>query len=186
MGSSEKEKMLRGELYDASDKQLASERLSARQLCREYNQSEPHDEPLRRQVLGRLLGSTPGNCTIEPPFRCDYGSNIHLGDNFFANFELIILDVCEVRIGSNCLCGPRVSILTATHPIETATRSSGLEFGQPVTIGDNVWIGAGAIINPGVTIGDDVVIGSGAVVTKDIPAGQVVGGVPAKPIGKSS
>lgn len=176
--------MLRGELYDASDKQLAAERLLARQLCREFNQSEPHDEPLRRRVLERLLGQLPDQCTIEPPFRCDYGSNIHLGENFFANFELIILDVCEVRIGSNCLCGPRVSILTATHPTETAARNSGLEFGQAVTIGDNVWIGAGAIINPGVTIGDEVIVGSGAVVTKDVPAGLVVGGVPARPIGK--
>ena len=186
MGCSEKEKMLRGELYDASDKQLTAERLVARQLCRQFNQAEPHNAPLRRQVLEQLLGSTPENCTIEPPFRCDYGSNIHLGENFFANFELIILDVCQVRIGTNCLCGPRVSILTATHPIETTARNSGLEFGQPVTIGDNVWIGAGAIINPGVTIGNDVVVGSGAAVTRDIPAGLVVGGVPARPIGKSS
>lgn len=186
MNDSEKEKMLCGGLYDASDSTLAQERLAARQLCREYNQSGAGDSESRSRILARLLGTKPDNCAIEPLLRCDYGYNIHLGENFFANFDLIILDVCEVRIGDNCLCGPRVSILTASHPTDAQTRRSGLEFGQPVTIGNNVWIGAGAVINPGVTIGDDVIIGSGAVVTEDIEPGLIVGGVPAKTIRRST
>ncbi|UHQ55230.1 sugar O-acetyltransferase [Microbulbifer sp. YPW16] len=182
MTTTEKEKMLRGELYRASDAELAQERLLARQLCWEYNHSEPHHDVLRNQLLTRLLGSRGEACTIEQSFQCDYGYNIHLGDGFFANFELVILDVCSVRIGANCLCGPRVSILTATHPRDPVERATGLEYGAPVTIGDNVWIGAGAIINPGVTIGDNAVIASGAVVTRDIAANAVVGGVPARAI----
>ncbi|WP_323844717.1 sugar O-acetyltransferase [Microbulbifer magnicolonia] len=185
MGDSEKGKMLRGDLYNAADTMLAEERLRARQLCHEYNHSAPDARLLRERLLQSLLGSKPENCTIEPMFRCDYGYNIHLGDNFYANFDLIILDVCEVRIGRHCLCGPRVSILTATHPTDPLERRSGLEFGRPVTIGDNVWIGAGAIINPGVTIGDDVIVGSGAVVTRDVPSGKTVGGVPARAINRS-
>lgn len=182
MSNTEKAKMLRGDLYDAADTILAAERLQARQLCHEYNFSAPDARLLRESLLQRLLGTKPTNCTIEPLFRCDYGYNIHLGNNFYANFDLVILDVCEVRVGQNCLCGPRVSILTATHPTNPEARRSGLEFGRPVSIGDNVWIGAGAIINPGVTIGDDVIIGSGAVVTRDIACGEMVGGVPAREI----
>ncbi|MFC6632114.1 sugar O-acetyltransferase [Microbulbifer taiwanensis] len=183
MGESEKDKMLRGDLYNAADTALAEERLRARQLCHEYNNSAPETRLLRDRLLHRLLGTKPENCAIEPTFRCDYGYNIHLGNNFFANFDLVVLDVCEVRIGDNCLIGPRVSILTATHPTDPDERRSGLEYGLPVTMGDNVWIGAGAIINPGVTIGDNVIIASGAVVTRDVSSGKVVGGVPARAIG---
>jgi len=178
--SSEKVKMLAGELYLASDPQLVQERLTARRLCREYNASTEEETARRLSLLQTLLGTVPEDVYIEPHFKCDYGYNIHLGRNFYANFDLIILDVCDVRIGNNCLIGPRVSILTATHPIDPDVRLSGQELGKPIAIGHNVWIGGGAIINPGVTIGDNAVIASGAVVTKDVADGCVVGGVPAK------
>ncbi|RYD33414.1 MAG: sugar O-acetyltransferase, partial [Verrucomicrobiaceae bacterium] len=133
-------------------------------------------------VLDELLGNCPEGTYIESSFKCDYGYNIHLGENFYANYDLIILDVCEVTIGKNCMIGPRVSIYTAGHPLDAETRISGLEFGKPVVIGDNVWIGGNAVINPGVTIGDNVVIAAGAVVTKDVPDNVVVAGIPAKVI----
>ncbi len=178
----EKQKMLAGELYLASDPQLAGERLRARKLFREYN-STTEEEPQRRiEILRSLFGSIAGEVFIEPSFKCDYGYNIHIGDNFYSNFDLIILDVCEVHIGKNCFIAPRVSILAATHPVDAQQRISGAEYGAPVTIGDNVWIGAGAIINPGVTLGDNTVVASGAVVTKTFGANQVLAGVPAKPI----
>lgn len=179
---SEKEKMLAGELYRASDETLVAERGKARALCREFNGLSEDRLEDRRSVLKELLGTCPPETYIESSFKCDYGSNIHLGENFYANFDLIILDVCEVRIGKNCMIAPRVSIYTATHPVDAMERISGAEFGSPVTIGDNVWIGGNAVINPGVTIGDNAVIASGAVVTKDVPANTVVAGVPAKVI----
>ena len=184
--SSEKIKMLAGELYLASDSQLVQERLKARRLCREYNASTEEETARRLSILQQLLGTVSEDVYIEPSFKCDYGYNIHLGRNFYANFDLIILDVCEVRIGDYCLIGPRVSILTATHPIDPDVRRSGQELGKPISIGNNVWIGGGAIINPGVTIGDNVVIASGAVVTKDVPDGYIVGGVPAQIIRHST
>ena len=119
---------------------------------------------------------------IEPPFHCDYGYNIHVGEKFYANFDCIILDVGEVRIGKNCLLAPRVCIFTVGHPIDPELRSTGVEAAKPVIIGDNVWIGGNTVINPGVTIGDNVVIGSGSVVTKDIPSNVVAVGNPCKPI----
>lgn len=121
---------------------------------------------------------------IEPTFRCDYGYNIFLGNNFFANFDCVMLDVCPIRIGDNCMLAPGVHIYTATHPIDPVARNSGAELGKPVTIGNNVWIGGRAVINPGVTIGDNVVVASGAVVTKDVPDNVVVGGNPARIIKK--
>lgn len=179
---SEREKMLAGELYNPADPELATARLRARQLCHRYNLLPPENLSQRESTLRELLGTVGKSFNIEPNFRCDYGSNIYLGENFYANFDLIILDVCEVRIGLNCLCAPRVQILTATHPVDPTERNSGYEYGAPISIGDNCWIGAGAIINPGVTIGDNAVIGAGSVVTKDIAANQVVAGVPAKVI----
>lgn len=176
----EKEKMLAGELYLASGPELTNERLNAKRLCREFNALSEDLAEERRGVLQKLLGSCPAGTHIESSFKCDYGYNIHLGENFYANFDLIILDVCPVTIGRNCMMGPRVSIYTAGHPLDVETRISGLEFGKPVSIGDNVWIGGNAVINPGVTIGDNVVVAAGAVVTKDIPANVVVAGVPAK------
>jgi maltose O-acetyltransferase len=179
---SEKERMLSGELYFASDPQLVKERENARRLTKLFNQTSETDYERRTELLKELFGSTGKNIFVEPPFRCDYGYNIHVGENFFANFDCVILDVCEVRIGDNCLLGPGVHIYTATHPLDPVERASGAEYGKPVVIGNNVWIGGRVVINPGITIGDNVVIASGAVVTKDIPSNVVVGGNPAKVI----
>mgnify|MGYP000601518946 CR=1 FL=1 len=176
---SEKEKMLNGELYDASDPELVADRERARRLTRRYNRTEPGEHAERRDILESLLGSLGEECDIEPPFRCDYGDNVHVGENFYANFDCVILDVCRVAIGRNCQLGPGVHIYTATHPLEASERIKGPEYGKPVTIGDNVWIGGQAVINPGVTIGDNAVVASGAVVTEDVPDDVVVQGNPA-------
>lgn len=176
----EKEKMLNGELYNAADPELLRERTNARRLTRLFNESLETDECKRTELLKQLFGSTGKDLTIEPTFRCDYGYNIHVGENFFANFDCVFLDVCEIQIGDNCLIAPGVHIYTAAHPLNTNERISGAEYGKSVNIGDNVWIGGRAVINPGVNIGNNVVIASGAVVTKDVPDNVVVGGNPAK------
>lgn len=176
----EKEKMVSGQYYDASDRELVKERMNARRLTRLFNESHETDENQRRELLKQLFGSIGENAYIEPTFRCDYGYNIHVGDQFFANFDCVFLDVCEIRIGHNCLIAPGVHIYTATHPLGATERIAGVEFGKSVKIGDNVWIGGRAIINPGVHIGNNAVIASGAVVTKDVPDRVVVGGNPAR------
>ena len=176
--ASEKEKMLAGELYLASDADLVVERARARKLFRDYNRDP------RPEILRELLGSCPSAIAIEPDFKCDYGYNIHLGENFYANFDLVILDVCEVRIGRNCLIGPKVGIYTATHPLDVEIRRAGWESGAPVTLGDDVWLGGHCVINPGVTLGNNVVVASGAVVTESFPDNCVIGGVPARIIRK--
>ena len=176
----EKEKMLKGDAYIASDLELVKDRQQARILTRLYNQTIETDDYTKNEILRKLLGSTGENVYIEPSFKCDYGYNIHLGENFYANFDCIMLDVCEIKIGKNAMLAPNVQIYTAYHPIDPKLRISGIEYGSPVTIGDNVWIGGGAIINPGVNIGDNVVIGSGSVVTKDIPSNCVAVGNPCK------
>ncbi|MDN7245280.1 maltose acetyltransferase domain-containing protein [Planococcus shenhongbingii] len=179
---SEKEKMLLGALYDATDPELLSDRLQARRLVRLFNQSLEADANRRTGLLKELFGSTGNKLEVEPVFHCDYGYNIHVGENFYANFDCVLLDVCEIRIGANCMMGPGVHIYTATHSLNAKERNAGLEFGKPVAIGANVWIGGRAVINPGITIGDNTVIASGAVVTKDVPAGVFVGGNPARVI----
>lgn len=176
---SEKERMLNGELYDAGDLELVAERERARDLTRRYNHTTVDDQSERRELLEELLGSVGEEYAIEPPFRCDYGYNIHVGENFYANFDCVILDVCRVDIGRNCQLAPGVHIYTATHPLVASERIKGPEYGKPVTIGDNVWIGGKAVLNPGVTIGDNSVIASGAVVTEDVPDDVVVQGNPA-------
>ncbi len=176
----EKEKSLSGQLYDASDPVLSSERKSTRLLFQEINQlSDDHAEKRIRLFL-ELLGDVGENLMIEPPFYCDYGYNIHLGDNVYMNFNCCILDVMEVKIGNNAFLGPNVQIYAATHPLDAKTRSSQLEYAKPVKIGNDVWIGGGAIICPGVTIGDGVVVGAGAVVTKDVSDNLLVAGNPAR------
>ncbi|MRX73804.1 acetyltransferase [Bacillus lacus] len=176
----EKEKMLSGELYHPWDQQLVKDRENARILVRTFNSTIETDYENRNKILRNLLGSTGEQIYIESDFRCDYGYNIHAANNFYANFNCVILDAAEVIIGENCMLAPGVHIYTATHPLHPVERNKGPEYAFPVKIGNNVWIGGGAIINPGVTIGDNAVIASGAVVTKDVPANVVVGGTPAK------
>lgn len=176
---SEKEKMLAGELYLAGDAELAQERELARKLLLAYNQSMPGDLERKDQILAQLI-KTKGALYIEPPFYCDYGYNIEAGENFYANFNCVILDVNSVKIGNNVLLGPNVQIYTATHPLDPDERLTGRELAKPVVIGDNVWIGGGAIICPGVRIGDHTTIGPGSVVTGDIPGRVFAAGNPCK------
>ncbi|HCL4547759.1 TPA: sugar O-acetyltransferase [Clostridium botulinum] len=173
----EKDKMLSGELYCAMDEELVKEHIRAQQLLAEFNNSLGED---KNELLKSLFGKVGDNFCIKPTFRCDYGSNIYVGENFFANYDCIILDVCKVTIGDNCMLAPRVCIYTATHPLDAETRISGLEYGKPVVIGDNVWIGGNSVIVPGVTIGNNVVVAAGSIVVNDIPDNVVVGGNPAK------
>lgn len=176
----EKEKMQDGMLYYVFDEQLTKEREDAKMKTYEYNLTRPTELNKRKEILKTLLGSMGEQIHIEPSFKCDYGYNIHVGENFYANFDCVMLDVCPIEIGDNCLIAPGVHIYTAEHPLEVNSRIAGDEFGRPVKIGNNVWIGGRSVINPGVTIGDNVVIASGSVVVKDVPDNAVVGGVPAK------
>ena len=178
----EKKKMLSGMLYDCHDPELQADAAHSRMLTRLFNTTTEEQKDYRVSLLKQLFGSTGEHIHIEPPFRCDYGCNIFIGDKFYANFDCIILDVAKVTIGKNCLFGPRVCVYTPCHPIDAGERNSGLEYGKAVTIGDNVWIGGSAVINPGVTIGNNVVIGSGSVVTHDIPDNVVAAGNPCRVI----
>lgn len=175
----ERERMVKGLHYNPMDEELVEGRLNSRRLTRLFNNTLETQLDYRRELLKELLGSTGQKLYIEPNFKCDYGYNIHVGEGFYANFDCVMLDVCEIRIGKNCFIAPGVHIYTATHPLNAEERLK-FEFGKPVNIGDNVWIGGHSTINPGVTIGNNVVIASGAVVTKDVPDNVVVGGNPAK------
>ncbi len=177
--SSEKEKMLKGELYKASDEELVKEREYARSLTFKFNASKPDEIKLRNEILEKLIRSKE-SVIIEPPFYCDYGYNIKVGENFYANFGCVILDVNLVDIGNNVLFGPNVQVYTATHPTDPQARLSGVEYAKPVRVGNNVWIGGGAIICPGVSIGDNTAIGAGSVVTKNIPDNVIAVGNPCK------
>ncbi|WP_204457649.1 sugar O-acetyltransferase, partial [Barnesiella sp. CU968] len=176
--------MLSGEVYDAVNPRFIEMLMTTRDKLWEFNNLRPYEMDKMKDILRGLLGSHGKNFHVNQPFRCDYGCNIHIGENFFANFNLTILDEAEVRIGDNCFIGPNVSIFTACHPLDAASRDTGVEWAEPVTIGDSVWIGGNATILPGVTIGDNVVIGAGSVVTRNIPSGVVVGGNPARIIKK--
>ncbi|MFX3619367.1 MAG: maltose acetyltransferase domain-containing protein [Sporolactobacillus sp.] len=178
----EKEKMINGEPYFAGDPELRNDRLHARKLVRRLNESAGDERDERTRILQELFGSSGAHLYIEPEFHCDYGYNIHVGDWFFANFGCVILDGAPVVIGKHCMLAPGVHIYTATHPLDPAERIAGIEFSKPVTIGDNVWIGGRAVINPGITIGNNVVVGSGSVVTRDVPDNVVVAGNPARVI----
>lgn len=178
---SEKEKMIAGELYDASDPQLRADRTSAKKLLHRLNVTEYLVTESALEVLKELVPHTEGRLYIEPPFHCDYGYNIFCGGNVYFNVNCVVLDVCPVKIGANVLFGPAVQIYTATHPLDKIHRRSE-EFGKPVVVGDDCWIGGGAIICPGVTIGSGAVVAAGAVVTKDVPANSLVAGNPAKVI----
>ena len=178
----EKEKMIAGEMYDPMDKVLVDDRLRARLLFQKINAIQEDRKEERDQLLYSLMGAAGEGLWIEPPFYCDYGYNIELGDHVFMNFNCCILDVAPVRMGNNVMLAPNVQIYTATHPLDAKGRNSGREFAKPITIGNNVWLGGGAIVCPGVTIGNGVVVGAGAVVTKDVPDNVFVGGNPAKVI----
>lgn len=177
--ASEREKMLAGELYNPLDPELAAARVRARDLCQDLNATREADEAARRQILSELFGRGGDSVWMQPPFYCDYGAHIHLGERVFFNFNCVVLDVCRVTIGDYTLFGPAVQIYTATHPMNAALRRQ-QEFGKPITIGRDVWVGGGAIICPGVTIGDRTVIGAGSVVTKDVPAGVFAAGNPCR------
>jgi maltose O-acetyltransferase len=175
----EREKMLAGELYDPLDPQLCRDRQRCRDLCKRLNDSDEDQQQERRRILTQLLGCET-DVWIQPPFFCDYGTNIRLGSKVFFNFNCVVLDVMEIAIGSNVLFGPCVQVYTATHPIEAEVRRKWLEFAKPVTIGSDVWIGGGAIICPGVTIGDRTVIGAGSVVTRNMPDHVLAAGNPCR------
>jgi len=179
---SEKEKMLAQKLYDATDARLEAERIKAKDLCYDFNHLRPSQAKTGQAVLKQLLGQTQANFTITAPFWCDYGYNISLGENFYANHNLTILDGAKVTFGNNVFIAPNCGFYTAGHPIDTNRRNLGLEYAYPITVGDNVWIGGGVQVLPGVTIGSNVVIGSGSVVTKDIPDNCVAVGNPCKVI----
>jgi maltose O-acetyltransferase len=180
MNPSEKDKMISGQLYDASDSELSKDRANARDLVFEFNNALPGDSLKLIGVLKHLLGSSGDTINIEPPFHCDYGYNIHIGNNFYANFGCVILDVNKVVIGDNVLFGPNVQVYSATHPTDPALRLTFKELGKPITIGNNVWIGGASIVCPGIKIGDNTTIGAGSVITKDIPFNVVAAGNPCK------
>lgn len=177
---SEIDKMLSGQYYDPSDFHLVELRLKARLATEELNKTSMANQNKRLAIIKSLFGSTGETIHIETTFNCDYGQNIHVGENFYSNFNCVILDVAEVRIGENCFLAPHVGIYTATHPIEPAERISGLEYAKAIKIGNNCWIGGHAVINPGVELGNNVVVASGAVVTKNFGDNVVIGGNPAR------
>ena len=177
----EREKMLAGDLYDALDSELVARRARARDLCHALNARREHETDERRTILRELFGAGGDSVWMQPPFYCDYGENIHLGQRVFFNFNCVVLDVCTVTIGDFTQFGPAVQIYTPLHPMNAAERR-GQEFGKPVAIGSDVWVGGGALILPGVSIGARTVIGAGSVVTRDIPADVFAAGNPCRVI----
>jgi maltose O-acetyltransferase len=186
MARTEKDKMLAGELYDASAPEIQAELAATHRWLARYNGAIDRTSSERYTLLVERLGSVGEGAVIRPPFFCDYGFNIRLGAGAFLNFNCVILDVVAVTIGDHTQIGPGVQILAADHPRDPVQRMSGLEFGRPVSIGRNVWIGAGAIILPGISIGDHAVIGAGSVVTHDVPDGTTAFGNPARPRSRES
>jgi maltose O-acetyltransferase len=173
-------RMLAGELYHADDDAIRAAHARARALCDRFN-AAPHDaDDARDAILRELCRSVGEGVVVRPPFRCDYGTNLSLGPGTFVNFDAIVLDVVDVTVGAACQLAPRVQLLTATHPLDPGPRRAGWESGAPIVLEDNVWLGGGVIVCPGVTIGADTVVGAGAVVTRDLPAGVVAAGVPAR------
>jgi maltose O-acetyltransferase len=178
----EKEKMIAGELYNPLDKVLSEDRLRTRLLLKRLNDSGEDQTDDRQTILKDLIPNAQKDLWLQPPFYCDYGYNMIVGEKVFFNFNCVVLDVSYVRIGSRTMFGPNVQIYTATHPLDHVERSSGVEFAKPVSIGDDVWVGGSAVICPGVKIGDRSVIGAGSVVTKDIPSDVFAAGNPCRVI----
>lgn len=176
----EKEKMLSGELYDPLDKQLSDERILTRLLIKKLNDTREDQIEERSRILKELIPQAGDGLWLQPPFYCDYGGNMVLGEKVFFNFNCVVLDVMQVNIGSRTLVGPNVQIYTATHPTNHRVRASGLEYAKPIVIGEDVWIGGSAVICPDVTIGDRTIIGAGSVVTKDIPSDVFAAGNPCR------
>jgi len=181
---SEKEKMLAGELYDPLDSTLAEERLKARLLIKRLNDTPEDQVEERAMILKQLIPNAKEGLWLQPPFYCDYGSNIFVGEKVFFNFNCVVLDVMKVIIGDRTLFGPNVQIYTATHPVNHEERALGVEYAKPITIGKDVWVGGSAVICPGVSIGDRTIIGAGSVVTKDILSDVFAAGNPCKVIRK--
>lgn len=179
---SEKEKMIAGELYDPLDKQLVEDRRQTRLLIKALNETSEDNTAERSRLLKELLPHAAPDLWLQPPFYCDYGYNMKVGERVFFNFNCIVLDVAPVTIGSRTMFGPNVQVYTATHPLNHLERSSGREYAKPISIGDDVWIGGSVVICPGVTIGDRTVIGAGSVVTKDVPADVFAAGNPCRVI----
>ena len=179
---SEKEKMLSGELYDATDKELSAERFRARVLMKALNDTGEDQKEERDRILKELIPEAGKQLWLQPPFYCDYGYNITTGEKVFFNYNCVVLDVMRVTIGNRTLFGPNVQIYTATHPMDYRERAAGLEYARPVVIGDDVWVGGGAVICPGVTVGDRTVIGAGSVVTRDLPPDVFAAGNPCRVI----
>jgi maltose O-acetyltransferase len=179
--SSERDNMLAGHLYDPLDPELVRARDRARDLCQDLNATREADQDARRRILKELFGRGGESVWMQPPFFCDYGSNILLGERVFFNFNCVVLDVCRVTVGDSTLFGPAVQIYTATHPMNAELRRK-QESGKPVEIGSDVWVGGGAILCPGVTVGSRSVIGAGSVVTRDIPEGVLAAGNPCRVI----
>ena len=174
------ELMENGKLHHWNDKEIQELGKKAELLVEQYNSTKAGEDEKRTEILKELLGDGGGKCFIKPPFRCDYGKFIEIGEGTFLNFDCIILDACKVKIGKRVLIGPRTCIYSATHPIYAPVRIEGFDVSKPVTIGDNVWLGGNVVVNPGVTIGENSIIGSGSVVTKDIPANVIAAGNPCK------
>jgi maltose O-acetyltransferase len=180
----EKEKMLAGELYVAADPELTAERKRARRLLHRLNVADYGDETAYAAIVAALFPNAHPTFWVEPPFFCDYGYNIYAGEGVFMNFNCVVLDVCPVYIGAGTMFGPAVQVLAATHPLSAVERAKGPEYGKPIRIGRDCWIGGAAIIQPGVAIGDRCIVGAGAVVTKDVPDDTIVVGNPARPLVK--
>jgi len=172
--------MLRGELYIADDPVIQADQARTADLLERYNATGHSEQEERDRILRELLGEVGENVVIRPTFRCDYGTYISIGAGTFVNFDCVMLDVAAIRVGESCQLATKVQLLTATHPVDPEPRRLGWEFAEPITIGDNVWLGGGTIVCPGVTIGDDTVVGAGSIVTRDLPAGVVAYGNPAR------
>ena len=175
-----KDRMLRGELYNGADEEMTADFARAQDLLARYNATAHAEQAVRDTILAELLGSMGDGVVIRPPFRCEYGTPVSVGAGTFMNYDCVMLDVAAITIGAACQVATRVQFLTATHPIDPEPRRLGWESGEPIVVGDNVWLGGGAILCPGVTIGDDTVVGAGAVVTRDLPAGVIAVGTPAR------